>query len=109
MSEERIVRYTRNNLPKDTQTDWDRVNALTDEEIEAAALADPDAPPLDVDSPDFWEEVVIVIPSKKLVCLRIDRDVLDWFRQQGKGYQTRINAMLRAYMEAHTRSKPADK
>jgi uncharacterized protein (DUF4415 family) len=108
MSEERIIRRKLSEL-HDAQTDWDRVNALTDEEIEAAALADPDAPPLDVDSPDVWEEAVIVIPSKKLVCLRIDRDVLDWFRQQGKGYQTRVNAILRAYMEAHTRSKPADK
>ena len=105
MSEERIVRYSRDNLPKDTRTDWARVDALTDEEIEAAALADPDAPPMDVDAPDFWEEVVIVIPSKKLVCLRIDQNILDWFREQGKGYQTRMNAVLRAYMEAHTNTK----
>jgi uncharacterized protein (DUF4415 family) len=36
-----------------------------------------------------------------MVSLRLDSDVLDWFKQQGKGYQTRINAVLRAYMEAH--------
>lgn len=105
MNEERIVRRKLSDLPKDTRTDWARVDALTDEEIEAAALADPDAPPMDVDAPDFWEEVVVVIPSKKLVCLRIDQDILDWFREQGKGYQTRMNAVLRSYMAAHTRTK----
>jgi uncharacterized protein (DUF4415 family) len=104
MSEEHIVRRKLSEI-RDGETDWERVKALTDEEIEAAALADPDAPPLDVDAPDFWEEVIITIPSKKLVCLRIDRDVLDWFREQGKGYQTRMNAVLRSYMDAHTKNK----
>ncbi|GIK55420.1 MAG: BrnA antitoxin family protein [Chloroflexi bacterium] len=39
--------------------------------------------------------------TKQQVTLRIDSDVLDWFRGQGRGYQTKINALLRAYMEAH--------
>ena len=41
------------------------------------------------------------VPNKAQVTLRIDQDVLEWFREQGHGYQTRINALLRAYMEAH--------
>ena len=41
-----------------------------------------------------------VSPGKTQVTLRIDSDVLAWFRSCGKGYQTRINALLRAYMEA---------
>jgi uncharacterized protein (DUF4415 family) len=41
--------------------------------------------------------------GKQLISLRLDRDVLDWFKQQGKGYQTRINAILRAYIRAHAR------
>jgi uncharacterized protein (DUF4415 family) len=41
------------------------------------------------------------VPRKEQLTLRIDSDVLDWFRKQGQGYQTRINALLRAYMEAH--------
>lgn len=41
------------------------------------------------------------IPRKEQLTLRIDSDVLEWFRRQGQGYQTRINALLRAYMEAH--------
>ena len=40
-------------------------------------------------------------PTKAQLTLRLDSDVLDWFRRQGRGYQTRINALLRAYMEAH--------
>jgi len=42
-----------------------------------------------------------VPPRKTQIALRIDKDVLAWFKAQGKGYQTRINALLRAYMEAH--------
>ena len=41
------------------------------------------------------------VPRKVLLSLRIDADVIDWFRQQGPGYQSRMNALLRAYMEAH--------
>jgi uncharacterized protein (DUF4415 family) len=44
-------------------------------------------------------------PGKQLVTLRLDRDVLDWFRKAGKGYQTRINAVLRAYKNAHSRAE----
>jgi uncharacterized protein (DUF4415 family) len=40
-------------------------------------------------------------PAKAQLTLRLDQDVLEWFKQQGRGYQTRINALLRAYMEAH--------
>jgi uncharacterized protein (DUF4415 family) len=42
-----------------------------------------------------------VVPKKALLSLRIDSDVIDWFRSQGPGYQSRMNALLRAYMEAH--------
>ncbi|WP_427901721.1 BrnA antitoxin family protein [Marinobacter bryozoorum] len=40
------------------------------------------------------------VPAKQPVTLRIDEDVLEWFRSQGKGYQTRINKLLRLYMES---------
>ena len=47
---------------------------------------------------------VIVLPQPKAsVSIRLDQEVLDWFKAQGKGYQTRINALLRAYMEAQTK------
>jgi uncharacterized protein (DUF4415 family) len=47
---------------------------------------------------------LVVPPGKEMVTLRLDRDVLDWFRKPGKGYQTRINAVLSAYKDAHSRA-----
>lgn len=43
------------------------------------------------------------IPRKKQLTLRVDSDVVEWYQQQGPGYQTRINSLLRAYMEEHRR------
>lgn len=51
---------------------------------------------------DFWREAKLTLPAeKKAISLRVDKDILEWFKSLGKGYQTRINAVLRAYMEAH--------
>ncbi len=51
-----------------------------------------------------FERAVIVLPKPKAsICIRLDQEVLDWFKTQGKGYQTRINALLRAYMEAQSK------
>jgi uncharacterized protein (DUF4415 family) len=41
------------------------------------------------------------VARKKQLTIRVDSDVLEWYRRQGSGYQTRINALLRAYMQAH--------
>jgi uncharacterized protein (DUF4415 family) len=43
------------------------------------------------------------IPRKKQLTLRVDSDVVDWYKKQGRGYQTRINSLLRAYMVEHLR------
>lgn len=70
-----------------------RIRELKDEDIDTS-----DIPELDA---SFFERAVISIPRPKAtVCIRLDQDVLDWFKSRGKGYQTRINALLRAYMEA---------
>jgi uncharacterized protein (DUF4415 family) len=83
------------------KTDFVQLDALGDDDIARAAAADPEAAPLDTD----WTTARLVLPpGKELVTLRLDRDVLDWFRNAGKGYQTRINAVLRAYKDAHTRA-----
>jgi uncharacterized protein (DUF4415 family) len=90
--------------PAESRTDWDRVRAMTEEAIEAAATSDPDAPPLDE---AFWQEARVAFPRairKKHTGLRIDEDVLAWFRAQGPGYQTRMNAVLCAYVEARKRA-----
>ena len=50
----------------------------------------------------FFKHAILVLPKPKAtVTMRVDRNVLDWFKAQGRGYQTRINALLRAYMEAN--------
>ena len=69
---------------------------MTDDEIRAAIIDDPDAQPT-----AFWKEARVVMSRrKKTVTMRLDADLLDWFRSE-RGYQTRINAILRAYMNAH--------
>lgn len=102
MSATRIVR--RNLKTRRTgKTDWKRVDALTDAEIERAVRSDPDAAPI-VDKKWFKTAKVVMPeaePRKELLTLRVDRKVVDWFRAQGARYQTRMNAVLRAYVEAH--------
>ena len=80
------------------KTDWRRLRSMTDEEIHAAIIDDPDARPTDE---AFWENARVVAPQRKeTVTMRLDADLLEWFRRDS-GYQTRINAILRAYMNAH--------
>ena len=84
------------------KTDWARVDALTDEDIAKAVADDPDAAPLDID----WSDAVLVIPTrKKAISIRVDEDVLDFFKKQGDGYQRRINAVLRSYMQQKAKPK----
>ena len=84
------------------RTDWRRLQQMSDEEVHAAVAADPDARPTDE---EFWKTARVVMPQpKKTLTMRLDADLLDWFRRQ-RGYQTRINAILRAYMNAHPEDK----
>ena len=95
MRSERIIKRKWGERRKG-KTDWAAVDVLTDEDIEAAVRNDPDAVPLDVD----WSEAVLVIPpKKKAISIRLDEDVLDYFKKEGAGYQRRMNAVLRSYMQ----------
>jgi uncharacterized protein (DUF4415 family) len=86
---------SRKNVPKPSETGWDSIDRRRDEDMDTS-----DIPELD-DS--FFANAVIRLPEPKAsVTLRIDREVLDWFKSQGKGYQTRINAVLKAYKEARS-------
>ena len=101
MKKRRIVKY--DPRKHKSRTDWERVRAQTDEDIERAVASDPDAAPLM--GKDWWKEARVVLPDPKVpVSVRLDRDVLDWFKGQGRGYQSRINAVLRAFMDAHRRA-----
>lgn len=80
------------------RTDWDRLARMTEDEIEEAAKADPDTPPMDDKDDAWWEKRLVT--GKAQVTIRLDQDLLRWLKAQGKGYQTRINAILRQYMDA---------
>jgi uncharacterized protein (DUF4415 family) len=72
---------------------------MSDAEVRNGLTSDRDVRPTD---PAFWSKAKIVLPrSKKTVTMRLDADLLDWFRGS-RGYQTRINAILRAYMNAQS-------
>jgi len=72
---------------------------MSDAEIRKGIAADPDA---HATNETFWKHAKVVWPApKQIVTMRLDADLLRWFRQQ-RGYQTRINAILRAYMSAHS-------
>jgi uncharacterized protein (DUF4415 family) len=82
-------------------TDWQRIDALSDEEIAAAVANDPDAASLDID----WSKAEIVVPPpKEAISIRLDADILEFLRGEGPGYQRRINAILRTYVDAKRRS-----
>ena len=95
------VRYTAEQLADlrnrgETRSNWAKAAALTNEEIEAQIAADPDEAGMVID----WDSATVEMPQPKAVLnMRIDRDVLEYFRKMGKGYQTRINAVLRSYMD----------
>lgn len=71
---------------------------MTDEEIERAVADDPDAAPL-LDAAWFASAKAVMPPEKEMISIRLDKDVVSYFRSLGPGYQTRINALLRALME----------
>ncbi|MDJ0691213.1 MAG: BrnA antitoxin family protein [Xenococcaceae cyanobacterium MO_188.B32] len=70
----------------------EELKAISEEDIDTS-----DIPELDE---NFWSKAQVVIPeSKKAISLRVDRDVLEWFQNQGKGYQSLMNSVLRSYMK----------
>lgn len=96
MKKETITKRSSANRRKG-KTDWKRVRALTDADIVAAVRSDPDAELL---TKRFWKEATLELPEKKIaISLRLDKDVLDFFKSEGGKYQTRMNAILRSYMQ----------
>jgi uncharacterized protein (DUF4415 family) len=108
MSKEHIVRYSAREIAETLakgadRTDWARVDALSDEDIKRSMREDPDwADHIDVN----WADAEVVYPvAKRALSIRLDQDVIDFFQAQGRGYQTRINAVLRHFMTEKTRHK----
>lgn len=79
-------------MGKVSKTDWEKLANMKDEDIDFS-----DIPELD---DKFFKNASIKVPEKKPITIRLDGDVLEWFKSQGQGYQTRINKLLRQYMEA---------
>ena len=85
----------------ESRADWAAVKAMTEDELEASIAADPD----NVHEPIDWSRAAKGIPPRKRdIHIRIDEDGLDGFRQAGRGYQNRINDVLRAFMESRKRA-----
>ena len=80
-------------MSRPSKTDWKRLAETDDRDIDTS-----DIPELD---DQFFRRAELRIPTKQPVTIRLDSDVLEWFKAQGQGYQTRINQLLRKYMEAH--------
>jgi uncharacterized protein (DUF4415 family) len=87
----------RRSTKRDGATDWSHLGRRTPARIRKGIGADSEAHATDA---QFWKAAKVVLPTpKEIVTMRLDADLLRWFRRE-RGYQTRINAILRAYMEA---------
>ncbi len=89
-----IVRYTRDTLPRG-RTSWYRLDNMSEEEIEKGTQ-DPDTPRW---TKKMFESANWLMPKKKVsVHMSLDQDIIDWFKSQGRGYQSRINSVLKSYI-----------
>jgi uncharacterized protein (DUF4415 family) len=117
MKEENITTLSFDELPEDDPTDWERFDALTDEEVEALAQSDPDNPPLTEEELNQFKRVIYVKgecvwedtktigelfqEGEDFAIIPVDNDIVAWFKAQWGDYQARINTVLRNYVEAH--------
>ena len=97
-----VLRYISEELEEkrrrgESKTDWERVRKIKDEKADHT-----DSPELD-DS--FFQRAVVAMPvPKKPITIRIEPEVLEWFQSKGPRYQTRINAVLKAYVQARKKA-----
>jgi uncharacterized protein (DUF4415 family) len=88
-------------IPLEDRSDYDRVDRTDDAEIERSTASRADEGPL---TDDEWSRVEIVDPLKVPVTIRLDEDIVAWFKAGGARYQTRINAVLRQYVNARKKA-----
>lgn len=92
-------------VPLKGKTDWKRLDRQISAQVEDIAARDREGAPM---SDAEWARAEIVRPEKVAVGIKLDSDVLDWFKDQGKGYQSRINGVLRRYFDVHQTSSGQD-
>jgi uncharacterized protein (DUF4415 family) len=105
MSDEHITRRTLADR-RPGKMDWDRLRGLSDAEIEANAADDPDNPPWTEAELAAAELTVPMEAPKEPVSIRLDPEVLEYFKRDGRGYQSRISAVLRAYVRSRKLGRP---
>ena len=90
----KTIRYSSEKVPKPTKKDWDKLDSVKDEDIDYSDI------PEITDFSKFhpWEQRQMFKPVKVSVTCKLDADVVAWLKQDGKGYQTRLNAILRQAM-----------
>lgn len=80
-------------MKESSQTDWEGLKTQKDREIDYSDIPETDE--------DFWSNAEITFPTKKVhLSIRLDEDIVAWFKQFGRGYQTRINSILRSYVQS---------
>ena len=98
---EHIVKYTDEELiiltkQEGSLSNWGKAAGMTSAEVEVSVALDSDEAGMVVD----WGNATLEMPQPKVVLnMRVDKEILDYFRKTGKGYQSRINAVLRSYVE----------
>ena len=103
-----IVRYTAEEIDAllvrgESKTDWARVDAMTEEEPSSSIDFEEEG---EID----WDNLEVTLaPSSQAPLVHVDGDLLDWFRKKGQGYQTRINQVLRSYVEAQREKETKDR
>lgn len=104
MSAKRTRHGKGRDAPLRGRADLKRLRRMSEAAIQASS------PPELADLPEeFWDDAILVLPEpKQAVSLRLDRDLLEWFRAAGPGYQTRMNAVLRSYMDSLRGSRTRD-
>lgn len=102
-----IVSYSLEELKEmvargEDRTDWSRIDEMTGDKLEELIANDPD----EITDLDWSKAIIGIPPPKDPVNIRVDRDVLQWFRGKGKGYQTMMNNVLRAYFQVQQFNDP---
>jgi len=101
-SEVLMKRQSKREKPSRGRADLERLRRISDSEVR-----DSSPPELSGLPHDFWDTAVLVEPVRKqAISLRVDEDVLTWFKECGPRYQSRMNAVLRSYMHSRLRGRP---